>query len=110
MKEAMENINKIDDVILALSTMRDKVTMAVLRGNAGAGGEMLSAACDIVLSHPVSNIQSKLCYLKGIDKSGLRSAVQVTREHCALVPCFCWRSSLDTGIQGKCKLAITLHF
>ena len=50
----MQNINKINDAILALSELRDKVTVAVLRGNAGAGGEMLSAACDVVLSHPVS--------------------------------------------------------
>ena len=55
-KEAMENINKINDVILAISELRDKVIIAVLRGNAGAGGEMLSAACDIVLSHPVRMI------------------------------------------------------
>ena len=52
-KEAMANINKINDVILALSELRDKVTVAVLRGNAGAGGEMMSLACDYVLSHPV---------------------------------------------------------
>ena len=56
-KEAMENINKINDVILAISELRDKVTIAILRGNAGAGGEMLSAACDIVLSHPVRIIR-----------------------------------------------------
>ena len=52
-KEAMANINKINDVILAVSELRDKVTVAVLRGNAGAGGEMMSLACDFVLSHPV---------------------------------------------------------
>ena len=49
----MANINKINDVILALSELRDKVTVAVLRGNAGAGGEMMSLACDYVISHPV---------------------------------------------------------
>ena len=52
-REAWENINKIDDVILALSEIRNKVTVAVLQGNAGAGGAMLAAACDVVLSHPV---------------------------------------------------------
>ena len=54
-KEAWENINKIDDVILALSEVKGKVTIAVLQGNAGAGGAMLAAACDVVLSHPVSS-------------------------------------------------------
>ncbi|KAK3099423.1 hypothetical protein FSP39_004107 [Pinctada imbricata] len=51
-REAWENINKIDDVIASTFHMSDKVTMAVLQGNAGAGGAMMAAACDVVISHP----------------------------------------------------------
>ena len=64
----MENINKINDVILAISELRDKVTIAVLRGNAGAGGEMLSAACDLVLSHPVCEFCHFFCLVLHVDK------------------------------------------
>ena len=50
-QEAWRNINAIDDVIKTMLRMKDKVTVAVLRGNAGAGGAMFAAACDIVLGH-----------------------------------------------------------
>ncbi|XP_023933057.1 uncharacterized protein LOC106164275 [Lingula anatina] len=50
--EAWHNINKIDDVILEMSKMTDKLVVAALQGNAGAGGAMLAAAADIVVSHP----------------------------------------------------------
>ncbi|KAK3101449.1 hypothetical protein FSP39_003668 [Pinctada imbricata] len=50
--EAWENINKIDDVIASMFGMTDKVTVAVLQGNAGAGGVMMAASCDLVVTHP----------------------------------------------------------
>jgi len=40
--------------------MNDKCTVAVLRGNAGAGGAMFAAACDISVAHPVNFMI--LCY------------------------------------------------
>lgn len=49
--EAWANINAIDDVIKTLVTMNNKVSVAVLRGNAGAGGAMLAAACDFSVAH-----------------------------------------------------------
>ncbi|XP_013381183.1 uncharacterized protein LOC106152217 [Lingula anatina] len=49
-KEANNNINKINDVILAMSQMRDKLVVAALEGNAGAGGAMMAAAADVVVS------------------------------------------------------------
>lgn len=51
--EAWANINAIDDVIKTLVTMNNKVSVAVLRGNAGAGGAMLAAACDFSVAHMV---------------------------------------------------------
>ncbi|KAL4235019.1 hypothetical protein ACF0H5_006657 [Mactra antiquata] len=49
--EAWANINAINDVIESFINMTNKTTVAVVRGNAGAGGVMMAAACDIVLSH-----------------------------------------------------------
>ncbi|KAL3831408.1 hypothetical protein ACJMK2_023159 [Sinanodonta woodiana] len=50
--EAWANINMINDVIKAMVTIPDKLVVAALQGNAGAGGVMLAAAADIVISHP----------------------------------------------------------
>lgn len=51
--EAWQNINAINDVINTVAEMRNKTVVAVLRGNAGAGGAMMAAACDITIAHPV---------------------------------------------------------
>lgn len=51
--EAWLNINAIDDVIKTIANLKNKVSVAVLRGNAGAGGAMLAAACDFTITHPV---------------------------------------------------------
>ncbi|QID16869.1 hydrogenase maturation protein [Nitrogeniibacter mangrovi] len=42
------NINAMDDVCLALLSLTDKLTVAALRGNAGAGGCFLALAADRV--------------------------------------------------------------
>ena len=52
-REALDNINGIDDVIKTIVNMKNKISVAVLRGNAGAGGAMLAAACDVAVAHPV---------------------------------------------------------
>ena len=41
------------------------------------------------------------CYCERLDTPALRSEVQVTRYCFDMDPCFCWRSSLGTWIQGK---------
>lgn len=46
--ESWANINAMDDVCLALLTMTDKLTVAAMRGNAGAGGCFLALAADQV--------------------------------------------------------------
>ncbi len=46
--ESWANINAMDDVCLALLQMTDKLTVAALRGNAGAGGCFLALAADEV--------------------------------------------------------------
>jgi len=45
------NINAMDDAALELLTLTDRLTVAVLRGNAGAGGCFLALAADQVWAH-----------------------------------------------------------
>lgn len=47
-KESWENINAINDVVKEIFTMTNKVTIAALQGNAGAGGVMMALASDVV--------------------------------------------------------------
>ncbi|WP_018992877.1 hydrogenase maturation protein [Aromatoleum toluclasticum] len=46
--ESRANINAMNDVCLALLTLTDRLTVAALRGNAGAGGCFLALAADLV--------------------------------------------------------------
>lgn len=46
--ESWRNINAIDDVCEAILTTTDRVTIAALQGNAGAGGAFFAATCDEV--------------------------------------------------------------
>jgi putative two-component system hydrogenase maturation factor HypX/HoxX len=46
--ESWRNINAIDDVCEAILRTTDRVTVAALQGNAGAGGVFLAATCDEV--------------------------------------------------------------
>jgi putative two-component system hydrogenase maturation factor HypX/HoxX len=45
------NINAMDDVALELLTLTDRITVAALHGNAGAGGCFLALAADLVWAH-----------------------------------------------------------
>jgi putative two-component system hydrogenase maturation factor HypX/HoxX len=45
------HINAIDDVALEILTLTDRLTIAALRGNAGAGGCFLALAADRVWAH-----------------------------------------------------------
>lgn len=46
--ESWHNINAIDDLIYQIVTTLDKVTIAAIAGNAGAGGAILAIAPDLV--------------------------------------------------------------
>jgi putative two-component system hydrogenase maturation factor HypX/HoxX len=48
---SMANIEAIDDVALAILSMTDRLVVAALRGNAGAGGCFLALAADEVWAH-----------------------------------------------------------
>lgn len=49
-RESWRNINAIDDVVKEIISMTDKVTVAALRNNAGAGGAIMPLACDKVIA------------------------------------------------------------
>lgn len=49
--ESWRNINAMNDVALELITTTDRLTVAALRGNAGAGGAFLALAADEVWAH-----------------------------------------------------------
>ena len=65
--ESWSNINAIDDVIKEIFSMKDKVTVAALQGNAGAGGAMMPLAADLVWTHSgvVINPHYKSMHLYG---------------------------------------------
>jgi putative two-component system hydrogenase maturation factor HypX/HoxX len=50
--ESWRNINAMDDVCRAIIETTDRITVAALRGNAGAGGCFLAFACDEVWARP----------------------------------------------------------
>lgn len=48
--ESWQNIHAINDVVKAILESSDKITVAALRNNAGAGGVMMALACDHVFA------------------------------------------------------------
>ena len=48
---SMRNINAMDDAALEVLTLTDRITVAALHGNAGAGGCFLALAADVVWAH-----------------------------------------------------------
>lgn len=48
--ESLANINAMDDLCLEIINTTDKMTFAVMRGNAGAGGVFLAMAADFVFA------------------------------------------------------------
>jgi putative two-component system protein, hydrogenase maturation factor HypX/HoxX len=47
-EESWRNINAIDDLIYTILTLTNKITIAAVHGNAGAGGVLFALACDKV--------------------------------------------------------------
>ena len=66
-EESWHNINAIDDLIYTILTTTNKITVAAVHGNAGAGGVPLALACDkvCVRSGVVFNMHYKLMGLYG---------------------------------------------
>ncbi|WP_292938294.1 hydrogenase maturation protein [Noviherbaspirillum sp.] len=49
--ESWHNINAMDDLALEILTANEQLTIAAMRGNAGAGGAFLALAADMVWAH-----------------------------------------------------------
>ena len=49
-RESWRNINAIDDIVQEIIGMTDKLTVAALRNNAGAGGAIMPLACDKIFA------------------------------------------------------------
>lgn len=66
-QESWANINAINDVIKEVFSMKQKVTVAAMQGNAGAGGAMAPLAADLVWTHSgvVVNAHYKTMHLFG---------------------------------------------
>lgn len=50
--ESWRNINAIDDLVLDVITAEERLVVAALEGNAGAGGVILALAADLVWTRP----------------------------------------------------------
>jgi putative two-component system protein, hydrogenase maturation factor HypX/HoxX len=109
--ESWNNINAIDDLVEAILTTTDKLTVAALAGNAAAGGLMLALAADQVWCRngAVLNPHYRLMGLHGSEywtytlprRVGAGEAAQLTETCLPVIPAAALRSGLiDRVITG----------
>jgi putative two-component system hydrogenase maturation factor HypX/HoxX len=87
-EESWHNINAIDDLILSILNTTNKITVAAVHGNAGAGGVLFALACDkvCVRSGVVFNPHYKSMGLYGSEywtytlpkRVGFEKAIEIT--------------------------------
>jgi putative two-component system protein, hydrogenase maturation factor HypX/HoxX len=109
--ESWQNINAIDDLVKAILTTTDKLTVAALAGNAAAGGLMLALAADYVWCRAgaVLNPHYRLMGLHGSEywtytlprRVGAPEAARLTQACLPVTPASALRSGLvDQVING----------
>jgi putative two-component system protein, hydrogenase maturation factor HypX/HoxX len=109
--ESWCNINAIDDVVEAILTTTDRLTVAALAGNAAAGGLMLALAADEVWcrSGAVLNPHYRLMGLHGSEywtytlprRVGAEQAAQLTDACLPVSPASAlWCGLVDRVIEG----------
>lgn len=109
--ESWNNINAIDDLVEAILTTTDKLTVAALAGNAAAGGLMLALAADQVWCRngAVLNPHYRLMGLHGSEywtytlprRVGAEEAARLTETCLPVIPAAALRSGLiDRVITG----------
>jgi putative two-component system protein, hydrogenase maturation factor HypX/HoxX len=109
--ESWRNINAIDDLVQAILTTTDKLTVAALAGNAAAGGLMLALAADQVWCRAgaVLNPHYRLMGLHGSEywtytlprRVGAEEAARLTRACLPVTPASALRSGLvDHVVAG----------
>jgi putative two-component system protein, hydrogenase maturation factor HypX/HoxX len=111
-EESWQNINAIDDLVHAILTTTDQLTVAALAGNAAAGGLMLALAADEVWcrSGAVLNPHYRLMGLYGSEywtytlprRVGAQEAARLTEACLPLSPASALRCGLvDRVITGS---------
>ena len=105
--ESWRNINAIDDLVEAILTTADKLTVAAVAGNAAAGGLMLALAADHVWCRAgaVLNPHYRLMGLHGSEywtyslprRVGIELAAQLTEECLPITPA----SALSYGLVDQ---------
>jgi putative two-component system protein, hydrogenase maturation factor HypX/HoxX len=103
-EESWQNINAMDDLVEAILTTTDKLTVAALPGNAAAGGLMLALAADYVWCRAgsVLNPHYRLMGLHGSEywtytlprRVGAHEAARLTQVCLPITPA----SALGTGL------------
>ena len=117
-EESWRNINAIDDLVQAILTTTDQLTVAALAGNAAAGGLMLALAADEVWCRTgaVLNPHYRLMGLHGSEywtytlprRVGAQEAARLTGACLPVSPASALRSGLvDRVITGS---ATSFHF
>ena len=106
-QESWNNINAINDCVKSVFSMYDKVTVAYVEGNAGAGGAMMPLAADFVFVNPGSmmNPHYKGMGLYGSEywtyfltkRVGQETAQKLTND---LYPVLC-RNMVSTGMVDR---------
>ncbi|WP_042374715.1 enoyl-CoA hydratase-related protein [Streptacidiphilus neutrinimicus] len=106
-RESWANINAMDDLVEAILTTRDKLTVAALGGNAAAGGLMLALAADEVWvrAGAVLNPHYRLMGLHGSEfwtytlprRVGQEQARRLTTEALPIGP----ERALDLGLVDR---------
>jgi putative two-component system protein, hydrogenase maturation factor HypX/HoxX len=109
--ESWRNINAIDDLVEAILTTTDRLTVAAVGGNAAAGGLMLALAADEVWCRAgaVLNPHYRLMGLHGSEywtytlprRVGARQAARLTEECLPVSSAAGWRCGLvDRVVEG----------
>jgi putative two-component system protein, hydrogenase maturation factor HypX/HoxX len=106
-EESWRNINAIDDLVQAILTTTDRLTVAALAGNAAAGGLMLALAADQVWCRAgaVLNPHYRLMGLHGSEywtytlprRVGAQEAARLTHECLPVSPA----SALSCGLVDR---------
>jgi putative two-component system hydrogenase maturation factor HypX/HoxX len=109
-EEAWRNISAINDLVRAILTTTDRLTVAALAGNAAAGGLMLALAADEVWCRAgaVLNPHYRLMGLHGSEywtyslprRVGAEQAVRLTQACLPVGPAFALRAGLIDQVIG----------
>ena len=109
-EESWQNINAMDDLVEAILTTTDKLTVAALAGNAAAGGLMLALAADYVWCRAgsVLNPHYRLMGLHGSEywtytlprRVGAHEAARLTQACLPVTPASALRSGLVDQVIG----------